>query len=64
MKSDCGIQQDNQRFADLNRHFEEEDKFPYHLKQLVSNGFVSKNADLYFITNQGARQFADLRLIL
>lgn len=51
------MEQDHQRYADLNKHFEEEDRFPYHLKQLTSKGFVSKSDDLYSLTFAGGRQF-------
>lgn len=44
-----------QRYSDLFRHFEYEDKFPYHLKYLVSKGFVNKRKNLYLISEEGIK---------
>jgi hypothetical protein len=41
------------KFSQLGRGFDYDDKFPYHLKQLLSLGHIVKKDSLYFITKSG-----------
>jgi hypothetical protein len=41
------------KFSELGRGFDFDDKFPYHLKQLIKNQFIYKKEELYFITKEG-----------
>jgi hypothetical protein len=43
-----------QRYSELYKHFIEEDKFPYHINQVIKKGFVNKHDGLYFLTREGA----------
>ncbi len=44
------------RYSELYKGFTEEDKFPYHLKQLNNKGFVNKRDNLYYLTRYGAHE--------
>lgn len=50
--------QNGLRYSELYDGFEYEDKFPYHLKQLVKNGFVNKREGKYFLTKTGMKKTA------
>lgn len=41
------------KFSSLGRGFDFDDKFPYHLKQLIKNKYVYKENDLYYISKEG-----------
>jgi len=43
-----------QRYSELYKEFNEEDKFPYHIKHLVSIGYVNKRNCRYYLTTEGA----------
>lgn len=52
------VSNNGQRFSSLQEGFLLEDKFPYHLKQLVKNGLVNKRDECYFLTKSGMRATA------
>lgn len=48
-----------QKYTDLYKFFVEKDKFPYHLKQLVSKGNINKRNNRYYLTRLGAQATQD-----
>lgn len=49
------IERTGRRYSELFCHFEYEDKFPYHLKQLVNKNLIEKRDNRYYITREGIR---------
>jgi len=47
---------DRLRYSDLHRAFDNHDLFNYHLRELVSKGFVKKEKNTYSLTENG-KQF-------
>ncbi|MDD3648206.1 MAG: hypothetical protein PHS44_06970 [Candidatus Dojkabacteria bacterium] len=43
-----------QRYSELYRGFDYEDKFPYHIKYLLQKGFINKRDRKYYLTRKGA----------
>ncbi|PIY16887.1 hypothetical protein CO112_00840 [Candidatus Dojkabacteria bacterium CG_4_9_14_3_um_filter_150_Dojkabacteria_WS6_41_13] len=48
-----------QKYSGLYKNFNEEDKFPYHLKHLVSKRYINKRNNAYFLTRLGAQTTQD-----
>ena len=44
------------RFSELARDFSYDDKFPYHLKQLLNSKLIYKNETLYYISKEGMQE--------
>lgn len=42
-----------QRYSELYKEFEYEDRFPYHLKKLINDEFIQKKQGLYYLTKKG-----------
>jgi len=43
------------KYSELYKNFKEEDRFSYHLKQLLIQGYINKREDNYFITRLGVQ---------
>lgn len=48
-----------QKYSELYRNFSPDDKFPYHLKKLLSEELISKRDNKYFITKEGMKLTSD-----
>lgn len=59
------VVRNGQKYSDLYKGFEYEDKFPYHLKHLVEKNLVNKREGRYFLTKSGmkATAFFDSRTL-
>jgi|GEM_PF-1963335 len=49
------VQVNGQRYSELLSNFTMEDRFPYHLKYLLTNKLISKRNDRYYLTKEGMR---------
>lgn len=47
------FQNNGQRFSELSKSYEPEDRFSYHIEHLLAQGFVNKRDGKYFITPDG-----------
>lgn len=52
------VERNGQRYSELYKGFSYDDKFPYHIKALVSKGYVNKRNARYFLTKLGMKQTA------
>lgn len=52
--------QNNQRYGSLSSGYDFEDNVVFHLKQLISNGFVEKKEGVYTLTIEGVKNVARL----
>jgi len=52
------IDKNARRYSELFKNFSYEDKFAYHLKQLLRYQFINKRDGLYFITDKGIKEKA------
>lgn len=47
------VESNGKRYSDLFKLFEYEDRFSYHLKQLLTKNLIHKRDNLYYLTKQG-----------
>lgn len=47
------VKKNGQKYSELYSDFNEEDRFPYHIKYLQKKGYVNKRENLYYVTKIG-----------
>lgn len=53
------VAMNGQRYSELFQYFSYEDKFPYHLKYLLTKGLIRKREGKYFLTKEGMKVTAN-----